>query len=62
MSLVKILILSNVLDPFVSLDALYDAYCTVDEIEREPPRRQPRVPRRDPRDTHVRGVITAIWN
>ena len=33
MSLVKILILSNVLDPTLSLQELIDAFCVVDEIE-----------------------------
>lgn len=64
-SLLKILILSSVLDPFVSLEELHDACRTVDEIERDRERqrrgRQP-VRRQDPRDAHVRGVIAAFWN
>jgi hypothetical protein len=61
-SLLKILILSNVLDPFVSLEALHDAYRTVDEIERERHRVRHPFDRQDPRDAHVRSVIAAFWN
>jgi hypothetical protein len=68
MSLVKILILSNVLDPCVSLEALHDAYRTVDSIERErragDGREADDVPAadEDPRDAHTRGLLTAFWS
>ena len=63
MSLLKILILSNVLDPFVPLEAVRDAYRAVEDLERDPRSDDLKwYERLDPREAQVRSVIAASFD
>ena len=59
MTMVKLLIFSNLLDPIVSLEELVDAFSTVDEIDREEAD-DPAPGRADVRDMAVRNMAMLL--
>lgn len=60
-NLIKILILANVLDPTVSLEAILDAFGVIDGLENGE-HRGGTFDVRDPQDPVVRSMRVAIWS